>query len=188
MGTMTLILGGARGGKSSYAQRLAQERGGQVAYLATAQGLDEEMTQRIAAHQAERPAAWRTLEIPYGTAEALRGKQLRVDVVILDCVTLLISNVLMQSAGDETHPDQAAARRAVEAEITQLLEVIRSGHAEWIMVSNEVGMGLVPDNPLGRLYRDLLGWANQQLAAAAQEVYLMAAGIPVPIHQYRPRG
>jgi adenosylcobinamide kinase/adenosylcobinamide-phosphate guanylyltransferase len=108
-------------------------------------------------------------------------------VVLLDCLTLLVSNLLLLE-GDIDQPDMARAdgfAHRLEAEIQALLEAIRGSRADWIVVSNEVGMGLVPPYPSGRLYRDLLGYANQRLAAQADEVYWMVAGIPVPIHGYR---
>ena len=118
-------------------------------------------------------------------AAAVGQKPLNAGVILLDCLTLLVTNLLMGAAPDEDHPDEAAAVQAVEQELAQLLVAIRTSPADWIAVSNEVGLGLVPPYPLGRLYRDLLGRANQQLAATADEVFWMVAAIPVPIHTYR---
>jgi adenosylcobinamide kinase/adenosylcobinamide-phosphate guanylyltransferase len=103
----------------------------------------------------------------------------------VDCLTLLVSNLVLQAAPDIDHPDEQAARTLVEAEINDLLNAIESIPAEWIIVSNEVGQGLVPPYPMGRVYRDLLGWANQRLAQKADEVIWMVAGIPVPIGEYK---
>jgi adenosylcobinamide kinase/adenosylcobinamide-phosphate guanylyltransferase len=186
MGELTLILGGARSGKSTHAQRLAARRGGRVVYLATARALDHEMEARIQVHRSERPAEWITIEASRSLADVSIPL---ADTVLLDCVTMLATNVLMDAAGaDLDAPDEASAVRAVEAEIAGLLEIIRRSPADWIAVTNEVGLGLVPPYPLGRLYRDLLGWANQRLAAAATQVFWMAAGIPVPIHTFRVSG
>jgi adenosylcobinamide kinase/adenosylcobinamide-phosphate guanylyltransferase len=176
---LILVLGGARSGKSSYAQDLALKVGGpDVLYLATAQAFDGEMQARIAAHQAERPAGWCTLEAPSligaPIAEAAAGKR----VVLMDCMTLLASNALL-SAGEDAPASVAEA--AVAAEAAALLAACRAGEATWIVVSNEVGMGLVPPYPLGRVYRDALGRANQTLAAAADRVYLLVAGIPMTV-------
>jgi adenosylcobinamide kinase/adenosylcobinamide-phosphate guanylyltransferase len=187
MGHLILILGGARSGKSTQAQRLAKAHGGQVLFIATAEGLDDEMRARIAAHRSERPPDWQTLEIPYNVADAFTRLSPPSDVVLLDCLTLLVSNLLLLE-GDIDQPDMARAdgfAHRLEAEIQALLEAIRGSRADWIVVSNEVGLGLVPPYPSGRLYRDLLGYANQRLAAQADEVYWMVAGIPVPIHGYR---
>ena len=184
MARLTLILGGARSGKSSYAEQLAASYGPRAAYIATAQALDSEMAARIAAHRTRRSPDWLTLEIPLQVSAALQSQPLEVDVIVLDCLTLLVSNLLLQTLPeglpDDQLPqqveDQAVAQ--LEAEIAALLDTIQGSPIPWIVVSNEVGMGLVPPYPLGRLYRDLLGWANQRLAAHADQVYLMVAGLP----------
>lgn len=183
MGKLTFILGGARSGKSDYAQRLAQKHGGRVTFLATATVGDDEMRIRITRHRAERPAGWMTREIPHGIAAALRLAPLQGDVVLLDCITLFVSNLLFLDGFDD--PDENIVTRRVDAEIEALLTHIAADSAEWIVVSNEVGLGLVPEYPLGRIYRDLLGRANRQLAACADKVFWLVAGIPVPITQYR---
>jgi adenosylcobinamide kinase/adenosylcobinamide-phosphate guanylyltransferase len=107
------------------------------------------------------------------------------ELVVLDCVTLLVSNVVVHAAHDIDQPDETTARASVEAEITELLSAMEASPARWLVVSNEVGQGLVPPYPVGRLFRDLLGWANQRLAEKSDEVIWMVAGIPVPIRQYR---
>jgi adenosylcobinamide kinase/adenosylcobinamide-phosphate guanylyltransferase len=185
MGKLTFILGGARSGKSAYAQRLAERRGGHVTFLATATASDDEMQARITRHRAERPAPWATREIPHGIAAALSlaPLQTETDVVLLDCITLLVSNLLFLNGFDD--PDENAATLWVDTEVEALLTLIERDSAEWIIVSNEVGLGLVPEYPLGRIYRDLLGRANAQLAARADKVTWLVAGIPVPIEQYR---
>ena len=185
MGRLTLILGGARSGKSTFAQRLADNYAGNVAFIATAQAGDTEMAMRIAAHQRERPAHWITLEIPHGIAATWRSQALEVELAILDCLTLLVSNLVLQAAPEPDAPDEKHADVLVTEEIEALVALMRETSCDWIVVSNEVGLGLVPPYPLGRLYRDWLGWANQRLAAIADEVYLLVAGIPVPIHQFR---
>lgn len=179
MGQLILVLGGVRSGKSAYAQCLARELGGDaVLVVATAEPGDEEMAQRIAQHQQSRPAQWRTLECPRHIGAALRAELNGATVVLVDCLTLLVSNVLLAPDATST---AAAAASAVQAEIEALRQVCRSSSATFIVVSNEVGLGLVPDSPLGRLYRDLLGQANQTLAAEAQAVYLMVAGLAVDV-------
>ena len=186
MGKLTLILGGARSGKSSYAERLATQHGGQVLYIATAQPLDGEMAERIANHQKKRPASWQTLEIPGAGGALLQSRMqsgtLPAGVILVDCLTLLVSNLLLavsSGAGEDLTVDEEAATALVETEVTQLLEAVRAIPAEWIIVSNEVGLGLVPPYPLGRVYRDLLGRANQRLASQAEQVIFMIAGIPM---------
>ncbi len=175
MGTLTLLLGGARSGKSALAQQWGEERGGgRVLFIATAQALDEEMAQRIARHRAERPASWRTVEAPLRVGEALQRHYAGERVVIVDCITLLIGNVVLQVDEKGEEAVRAEARREVET----LVRVGKDIPAEILVVSNEVGMGLVPPYPLGRVYRDVLGEVNQYLARSADRVYFLIAGIP----------
>jgi adenosylcobinamide kinase/adenosylcobinamide-phosphate guanylyltransferase len=178
MANITLILGGARSGKSSHAQRLAEESGKSVAFLATAQAFDEEMTARIQRHRAERPAGWETVEISLGIASHVG--QIRSEIVILDCVTLLVNNLLMRFVkGDAVN--EALFMQSVQREINDLLSAVRASSQHWLIVSNEVGLGLVPPYPMGRVYRDGLGWANQRLAKEAEQVLFMVAGIPMVV-------
>lgn len=183
MGKLTFILGGARSGKSAYAQKLAEKHGGPVTFLATATASDDEMRTRIERHRQERPAAWSTLEIPHSIAATLSTGPLPVDVIVLDCITLLVTNLLFIDGFDT--PNETIATLRVDAEIDALMTLIESRPTDWVIVSNEVGLGVVPEYPLGRIYRDLLGRANRQLAARADKVILLVAGIPVPIEQYR---
>src|SRR5712692_996208 len=179
MGRLLLVLGGARSGKSAYAQRLAQALGGDhVLFVATAEAGDEDMAQRIARHQQERPASWRTLETPRQVGRAIALHRDNTAVVVVDCLTLLVSNTLLHCGAS---PDPVAAEAAVQEEVAALVQTCQTSPAICIVVSNEVGLGLVPDPPLGRLYRDLLGRANQALAARAEAVYFMVAGLPVDV-------
>lgn len=156
-----------------------------VLYIATAQALDEEMRARIAAHRQNRPRRWQTLELPSDVGRHLLADPPEAQVVLVDCLTLLVSNLVLRAAQDLDHPDESVCRALVESEIEGLLQAIEATPAHWLVVSNEVGQGLVPAYPVGRLFRDLLGWANQRLAEKADEVIWMVAGIPVPIGQYR---
>jgi adenosylcobinamide kinase / adenosylcobinamide-phosphate guanylyltransferase len=176
---LTLILGGARSGKSTYAEKLALRSGGRIAYIATAQALDHEMEQRIANHQSNRPGDWETRELPIMVGEALLADPPLSDVVLVDCLTLLVSNILMQVNGSESEVNEVKAIQLVKQEVDNLIKAIQKIPAEWIVVSNEVGLGLVPPYPLGRIYRDLLGWSNQRLASQAKTVTFMIAGIPM---------
>jgi adenosylcobinamide kinase / adenosylcobinamide-phosphate guanylyltransferase len=178
MSNITLILGGARSGKSSYAQSLAEATGRSVTFIATAQALDEEMSGRIQKHRAGRPAGWETLEIPCDIASY--GPQIKSDVVLLDCITLLISNLLMQFVKDD-RVDEAPFMLAVQKEMEGLIAAIHDQNRDWFIISNEVGLGLVPAYPMGRVYRDALGWANQRLAREADTVLFMVAGIPMAV-------
>lgn len=176
--SLTFVLGGARSGKSAYAVDLARQRGGDVLYVATAAAGDEEMQARIVAHRAERPAEWRTLEAPLQVANAVQQvlAEQPANVVVVDCLTLLASNVLLQLP--ET-VDEHTASAALLAEVEALVDCCRNSCAHWIIVSNEVGLGLVPPYPLSRVYRDALGRANQRLAAAADQAILLVAGAPI---------
>lgn len=179
MGRMILVLGGARSGKSAYAQRLAQELGGErVLFVATAEAGDAEMARRIDTHRRERPAAWRTLEAPRHTGQVMRGHLHDADVVLIDCLTLLVSNTILPLG---MPPPATAAETLVRQELEALIQVCRESPATFVVVSNEVGLGLVPETALGRLYRDLQGLANQTLAAQARSVYLLVAGLAVDI-------
>jgi adenosylcobinamide kinase / adenosylcobinamide-phosphate guanylyltransferase len=170
-----LLLGGARSGKSYYAQQLAGELGSKVLFVATGEGLDEEMQARIAEHKKDRPKTWRTLEIPTGIGKEIEKQIGDAEVIVIDCITLLISNLL------RGQPDYPEAEKIVKVEINKLIDAMDRLDASFVIVSNEVGMGLVPENKLGRIYRDLLGKANQLLASHATEVYLMVACLPVQV-------
>lgn len=178
MSKITLILGGARSGKSSHAQSLAEATGKPVTFLATAQALDEEMSTRIQKHRSERPAGWETLEVPCDLAPQV--PQIKSEVVLLDCVTLLVSNLLMQFVKDEL-VEEVPFMLAVQKEIEDLIAAIHQQDQDWLIISNEVGLGLVPPYQMGRLYRDALGWANQRLAREADQVLFMVAGIPMVV-------
>jgi adenosylcobinamide kinase/adenosylcobinamide-phosphate guanylyltransferase len=189
-----LILGGARSGKSTFAQSLAK-LGKKVLFVATGEPLDEEMASRIEEHKRMRPKNWRTLEIATKVGQKLQGQIKDADVVLLDCLTLLVSNTLTKEHGkalsspltgeDEGEGEIAEAipeaEKQVMAEMEDLIDCIDKHECNFIVVSNEVGLGLVPDNKLGRVYQDLLGKANQLLAQHATEVYFMVSGIPVKI-------
>jgi adenosylcobinamide kinase/adenosylcobinamide-phosphate guanylyltransferase len=184
MGKLTFLLGGARSGKSSYAQQLAQRSGKSVTFIATAQASDEEMSARIQKHREDRPAEWTTLEIPQNIPAYLKQNPSQADLYLLDCITLLTNNIFMQFV-EEDQVNEEKAKFAFESEIEELITHIQTDEKEWIVISNEVGLGLVPPYQMGRVYRDLLGWANQHLAREADEVLWMMAGIAVPITQFR---
>lgn len=178
MTELTLILGGARSGKSTFAQQWGEKWGGeQVLFVATAEAGDAEMQERISRHRQSRPPAWHTLEAATRVGAALQAAWNGERVVIVDCLTLLVANVLAAHAD----PASAAARASVLQEINNLLTVIRDLDTSVLIVSNEVGMGLVPPYPLGRAYRDLLGEANQIVAQQVDTVILMVAGIPMGV-------
>lgn len=183
MGKLIFILGGARSGKSSHAQKLAHKSGRRVTFIATAQALDDEMTARIKKHREDRPSTWTTLEITNGIPDYLKNQPAQTDIYLLDCITLLANNVFMQFIENDL-VNEEKAKLALEKEVDELLTCIHASDQEWIVISNEVGLGLVPPYQMGRVYRDLLGWANQRLAREADEVLWMVAGIAVPIRQF----
>lgn len=163
-----LVLGGARSGKSAYAQGLAEGAAPDRLYLATAEAKDAEMAARIVRHQCMRGAGWATREEPLALADALKAEARPGRVVLVDCFTLWLSNLLL--AGDD-----------LEAEVARLREAIGALAGPAVIVTNEVGMGIVPDNPLARAFRDAQGRANREIAEACDAVVLVAAGLPVLI-------
>ena len=166
-----LILGGCRSGKSSHALQLAEGMGRRRVFMATCVPHDDEMQARVDRHRRERRDTWRTLEIPVNLAEAIRTHSPSADVILVDCLTLWLSNLLMQTQ------DIQPIRRRIDG----LVEAVKTAPNPVILVSNEVGAGIVPENRLARLYRDLAGWTNQAVAAACDRVIWTVAGIPVTI-------
>lgn len=188
MGSIVLILGGARSGKSSLAERMAVEKGGRVTFVATAQPYDEEMRHRIEAHRAARPVEWLTVEEPLDIAGSVEEAAGNSDVIVVDCLTIWVSNHLCGLSRRAGQPEDGAWPRLVDQlraelsdQIACMVAAARKGNADLLAVSNEVGLGLVPPNALSRAYRDLLGAVNQQVAAEANKVLLMVAGLPVDI-------
>ncbi|HZQ38894.1 MAG TPA: bifunctional adenosylcobinamide kinase/adenosylcobinamide-phosphate guanylyltransferase [Dehalococcoidia bacterium] len=189
MGALTLVLGGARSGKSGHAERLAAASGWEVVYVATATAGDEEMAERIARHRAARPPGWQTVEAALDLDLRLPAEVPERACALIDCLSVWLSNELLRrlerTATDDTiAPALAAAVEREQDERTERLlgwAAQRSGPT--IVVSNEVGSGVVPPYPLGRLYRDLLGRANQTLAAAAAAVHFVVAGIAVDLRR-----
>ena len=182
MKKIILLLGGARSGKSHFAREYARKNGGKVLFVATATAGDEDMRLRIAKHKKDRPATWRTLE-----AVSDIGKQIEVnagdaELIIIDCITMLVNNIF--SRYDEKQFDTingTVLEKEVLAEIKQLQRCLKKVGASFLIISNEVGLGLVPDNRMGRLYRDILGRANQMLAQTADEVFLLVSGFPLRV-------
>ena len=164
--TITLIVGGARSGKSRYAEGSITSRPGPWTYIATAQAFDQEMAARIAAHRASRVAGWRTVEAPLTLPETMQREAKDGCPILVDCLTLWLSNLVLTDG-------------AIEAESKKLLAVLGETGVPIVLVSNEVGMGIVPDNALARAFRDHQGRLNQQVAAIANTVVFMAAGLPM---------
>jgi adenosylcobinamide kinase/adenosylcobinamide-phosphate guanylyltransferase len=190
MGKLTLILGGARSGKSTFAEMRAKDIGGDsVLYVATSETKDDEMVERVEKHRSERPSAWGTVEAPRNVAQAIRTAGSEASVVLLDCMTFLVANHLMEAAAPEDDPfDDPSAdpfdvqiEADVVAEVEALVAYVQDADVELLVVSNEVGLGVVPPYELGRAYRDILGRANQILARHADEVQFLVSGIPMKV-------
>lgn len=163
---VTLVLGGARSGKSRHAQALAEATGGRLVFVATAQAFDDEMRERIARHRDDRDARWRTVEAPLALAETIASEGAVGAVLLVDCLTLWASNLLLSEA------ETGAALDSFDA-------ALRDTPAHVVLVANEVGLGIVPDNALARRFRDLAGTINQRVAAYADRVLFVAAGLPL---------
>jgi adenosylcobinamide kinase/adenosylcobinamide-phosphate guanylyltransferase len=171
MAQVTLITGGARSGKSRFAESLALNQGAPLLYIATAGSGDGEMAERIARHQERRGAAWQTIEEQYDLAGALKGHDGWFKAILVDCVTLWLTNLLFK------YED----KNSVLEEVRLTVAIFPALKTPLILVSNEVGMGIIPDNPLGRAFCDLSGEANEILAAAADEVYVTFSGLPLKL-------
>lgn len=172
---MTLVLGGARSGKSALGEAMVLNAPGQPVYIATAEALDDEMVERIARHRADRGPCWHTVEAPLDLAEALARESSRDRPVLVDCLTLWVSNLMI-------------AGRDVEAEGARLIDTLGRLDGPVVLVSNEVGLGIVPDNAMARAYRDAAGRLNQAVAAAATRAVFVAAGLPLVLKDDGPGG
>ncbi len=184
MGKLILVTGGARSGKSSFAEETVKSFGGNILYIATSIPFDDEMKERVKRHRQQRPAAWDTLEAYRDMDVRLAGKLPGKDAVLLDCITVMVSNIMLEK---ELDWDTASVdtvneiEKMVDNEIGKLMKIIKSSDVPFVVVTNELGSGLVPPYALGRAMRDIAGRANQMLARSADEVYLCVSGIPVKI-------
>jgi adenosylcobinamide kinase/adenosylcobinamide-phosphate guanylyltransferase len=170
-GSVTLVLGGARSGKSRYAQQLA-ERSRHVVFVATAKVSDEEMRAKIARHREDRPKEWPTVEEPLDLPKVLGEHELASEVIVVDCLTIFAAN-LLEADGEDSN--------AIERRVEALCAALRTAQCNVVLVSNEVGSGVVPAYPVGCRYRDLLGEINQKVARIADDVVLMVAGLPLAL-------
>ncbi len=185
MGKIILVTGGSRSGKSKFAEQLARAEGNNVLYIATAIPIDDEMKHRIKMHRDQRPVEWITLEaykeLDTVVKPIINGK----NAVLLDCVTVMITNLLFDNGeADWEHIRQEEimlVEDKIKEQFNRLIDLAVDSAVPFILVTNELGMGLVPEYPLGRIYRDIAGRINQALAAAAAEVYFCVSGIPVKI-------
>jgi len=181
-----MFLGGARSGKSTLAEKLACHLSGRlrlpVCYIATMAVIDDETEARVNEHRARRPAEWETVEEPYRVGTAIAERAARgACVFVVDCLTVFVSNWVLRFEQDQLSEQEMAAKTLEQVE--ELIQATSSSGCYVILVSNEVGMGVVPPYPLGRCFRDIAGWANQRVAAAAQAVYAVIAGIAVDVKE-----
>lgn len=180
MGKIILVTGGARSGKSRFAEQYAKNKGNKLAYIATAEVLDLEMADRVKLHQERRKDCWETFEAPFAAEQAIKAaSDAQFPVILFDCLTVYTANLLLAEQSDciETR------RKNVMLKTAAVLHAAKESSSTIIFVTNEVGMGIVPDNALSREYRDLAGWINQEFAAAANEVYLVVCGLAVELKQ-----
>ncbi|MFA5094238.1 MAG: bifunctional adenosylcobinamide kinase/adenosylcobinamide-phosphate guanylyltransferase [Candidatus Omnitrophota bacterium] len=171
MSEIILLTGGVRSGKSRYAQSIAANTGNKVFYIATAEALDPEMRKRIKTHRRSRPRNWSVVEEPLSVSKAVKRLPQGRKTVIIDCITMLISNLIREGLGDP----------AICSEIRRIMSLLRGNSAFSVIVTNEVGLGIVPDNPLGRRFRDTQGIVNSIIAKEADKVCLLVSGIPLYI-------
>lgn len=184
MGRLVLITGGARSGKSAFAEQKAKDIGERILYVATSIPFDDEMKNRIKRHREQRPSAWETVEAYKELDKHLKDRLAGKDAVLVDCITVMVSNIMLEQGMDweEISADEInKAESNVNTEIGKLIKTIELLDIPFIVVTNELGMGVVPPYKLGRAFRDIAGRVNQMLAKAAHEVYLCVSGIPVRI-------
>ena len=180
MGRIVLVTGGARSGKSRFAEQYAAKYGKEIAYIATAEIYDEEMAFRVKLHRNRRPPEWQTYEAPHDAHEALRAAGKEHDTILFDCLTLYISNLICSLDGIK---DSDRNYRVIKESVDALITQAKANDGTSIFVTNEVGAGIVPESHLAREYRDLAGIANQLMARAADEVWLVVCGLPVNVKE-----
>lgn len=180
MGKIVLITGGARSGKSRFAENYVARSGKNIAYIATSQIYDEEMAYRVKLHRQRRPSSWQTFEAPFEAHKAVKEAFEKHDTVLFDCLTLYLSNYLCHEKNLSLSLDDLYDETSLL--MKELIDAIRAvTNKTCVFVTNEVGAGIVPENELARKYRDLAGLCNQQIAKTADEVYLVVSGIPLQI-------
>lgn len=178
LGEIFLVTGGARSGKSAFAEKLALKLGnGRAAYIATAQIFDAEMARRVKIHQARRGKEWTTFEAPFGADKIILSAAKNFRAILFDCVTIYLSNFLCTADLN----DEEKIYSDFQTLMKNLIDAAKISDSKIIFVSNEVGAGIVPENKLARIFRDLSGWANQLLAAQSEKVFLTVAGLPIDL-------
>ncbi|NLM52594.1 MAG: bifunctional adenosylcobinamide kinase/adenosylcobinamide-phosphate guanylyltransferase [Firmicutes bacterium] len=189
LGKFILITGGARSGKSRLAEKIALQAKGPVAYIATAAVLDEEMAHRVAQHRASRPQDWVTIEETLDLVKAIEQVPPQTEIVLVDCLTVWLTNCLLERYEEDFTAEEASQVEAqIQDKLARFCQVVKNKPFRTIVVTNEVGSGVVPDTPLGRIFRDIAGRANQQVAQAADSVWLAVAGYPLCVKEYGKAG
>lgn len=180
---MILVTGGARSGKSTFAEEYAKKSGENVLYIATAIAFDEEMKERIRLHQRTRPKYWETYEGYINLYDVIEKKAEKFDCILFDCITILVTNLMFYYSDNREidNADFKIIETEILSEIDKIMEVCKKIKCETIFVSNEVGMGIVPENKLSRQFRDIAGRVNQRIAKNAEQVFLLVSGIPMKI-------
>lgn len=183
MGKIVLMTGGARSGKSTYAEKYLADRYDAVSYIATAIPFDDEMRHRIAKHQAQRPSHWTTYEAYKNLEQLVQEIDLKAEACLLDCLTIMVTNYMMDAVHIDWDKPEAHAVHMVQTEVLaaveKLLETLKPLNLDMVFVTNELGMGIVPENPMARAFRDIAGRVNQLVASYADEVYLLVCGLPM---------
>lgn len=185
MAKLTYVTGGARSGKSTFAEAYAINNANRVLYIATAIPFDDGMKDRIKKHQVRRPQQWGTLETYSGFEKALSGQEKHYDTILFDCLTVMVTNLMLEDSKidwDQINHEQVdAIEERIQKEVQGLIDAVRKTDMHLIIVSNELGMGIVPENRLARLFRDIAGRVNQKMANEADEAYFIVSGQPLQI-------
>lgn len=180
-----LITGGVRSGKSTFAEEMVKNSGNKVVYIATAQCIDKEMEERIALHRARRPSDWEVKEVPYNLHETIKNIA-KDKIILIDCLTIYLTNHLLALAPNpEDVNDWSIIQKQLMEVVEKLIDTLKESNSIIVIVSNEIGLGLVPPYPLGRVFRDIAGLANQQIAKISSKVIFVAAGIPIDLKQFK---
>lgn len=184
MSKIVLVTGGARSGKSSFAESLCIKQNNRTAYIATSVAFDDEMKSRVKKHQQSRPKEWKTYEIYKDIYSIIEELGENHDTVIMDCVTLMVNNLMFTSGIDidvATSGELDELESYIKNQIKKLLEAVKNTNLYFVIVTNEIGMGVVPENKLARIYGDFVGRANQQISKMSDEVYFVVSGIPMKV-------
>jgi len=184
MGKLIFVTGGARSGKSSFAETTIKKVGENIIYVATALAFDEEMQQRIALHKKQRPSNWYTIEAYTNISEKIENYKGHYDGVLLDCITIMVNNIMIDEIRNWDSisiKEGDSVEKKVTMEITNLINYIKRGDKTFVIVTNEIGSGIVPVYQSSRLFRDIAGRANQILAKASDEAYLLVSSLPIRI-------